>query len=155
MQIQVDEVSIRCMGCSTILALEEAARAEWKLCRRCQCAICNFCFDNLDEHKHCLSYFCTQKHQIIDPIPLPIEKILIFAQENYQEEYKKGLIYKLFFEEQEHLHKPSFFVLNEKKIELIDESQRPTKIQEEMWKNSQLVVTKRRGGKFITWEKMI
>lgn len=28
-------------------------------------------------------------------------------------------------------------------------------IQEEIWKNFQLVITKRKGGKFITWERVL
>lgn len=88
------------------------------------------------------------------PIPIPIERILVFAQENSQNEYKQGLLYKLFYEERERMHTPAFFIVQEKKTD-VPENEKPTKIQEEIWKNFQLVVTKRKGGKFISWERVL
>jgi len=52
------------------------------------------------------------------------------------------------------MHTPAFFIVQEKKTD-VPENEKPTKIQEEIWKNFQLVVTKRKGGKFISWERVL
>lgn len=153
MATSMDEISIRCMGCNESLTLEKAVKKDWKMCENCNFSICSFCFELLDNMK-CLSYICSPNKLEISPIPLPIEKIIVYAQQHSQEDYKKGLLYKLFYQEQEKLHAPPFLTLKEKKQE-VNEEYKPSKIQEETWKNFQLVVTKRRGGKFISWERVI
>ncbi len=154
MNIQMDEISIRCMGCNSILHLEQAVHEGWQMCKRCQFAICSFCYEHLDFGKHCLSYLCSAKHLAIEPMPLPIEKILVFAEENYLNDYRKGILYKLFYENAEQRLRPNAFVIQEK-TDQPNPTDRPTQIQEEVWKNFQLVITKRRGGKFITWERVV
>lgn len=154
MSLKMDEVSIRCMGCFQQKTLEQAVREGWQMCKTCQFAICMHCYQEIGEVKKCLSYICQQKNNDIMPIPIPIERILVFAQENSQNEYKQGLLYKLFYEERERMHTPAFFIVQEKKTD-VPENEKPTKIQEEIWKNFQLVVTKRKGGKFINWERVL
>ncbi|NUM34629.1 MAG: hypothetical protein HUU50_08800 [Candidatus Brocadiae bacterium] len=152
--LKTDEVSIRCMGCSKLSTLEEAIREEWKMCKFCNFTICSFCLMNLGQEKQCLSYVCLSKKRAIDPVGLPVEKIIIFAQENYQSDYRQGLLYQLFYKDQEKLYAPPFFVVQEKK-DTIEEEEKPTKLQEEVWKNFQVVITKRKGGKFVTWERVV
>lgn len=155
MPLNLDEVSMRCMGCNTSQTLETAVRQGWKMCRLCNFAICGFCYENLDPAQHCLSFECTPRHRKLDPIPLPIEKILIFAQEHAYEQDQKGLLYKIFYQDQELTNAPPFFVVREKERAQPSLEDKPTKVQEEVWSNFRLVITKRRGGKFITWEKII
>lgn len=153
MNLSVEEVSLRCMGCSQLLSLEEAVKQNWQMCRHCGTGICSRCLGDLDVRRHCLSFACSSQRRIIDLMPIPVQKILAFAQEHYQENYRQGILYKLFYEQEETRHTPAFFVIKTKvepDIEAV-----PHTIREEMWKNFQLVITKRRGGQFITWEKVV
>ncbi len=152
--LKTDEVSIRCMGCSQLSTLEDAIRQEWRMCKFCNFTICNFCLEHLGSERQCLSYICLSKKRALDPVPLPVEKIIIFAQENYQSDYRQGLLYQLFYKEREKLYAPPFFVVQEKKDQ-VQEEEKPTKLQEEVWKNYQVVITKRKGGKFVTWERVV
>lgn len=154
MTLQIDEVSIRCVGCSQQQSLTEAVRSGWKMCKHCNFSICSFCLENLGADRKCISYICSPKRRQFEEVPLPVEKILIFAQEAAYKEYRQGLLYKLFYEEQERHHAAPLFVVQEKHQDEVAEDLRPTQVQEEAWKNFQLVITKRRGGKFITWEKV-
>ena len=154
MPLKMDEVSIRCMGCSQPRTLEEAARSGWKMCKFCNFAICSFCYENLGESRKCFSFPCATKGRNLDAIPLPIETILIFAEEHAYRDYRKGLLYKLFYEEEEQKRAGPVFTIKELTAGQIAEEEKPTKVQEEVWKNYQLVITKRKGGKFITWEKV-
>ena len=153
--VSMDEVSIRCMGCSQIKTLEKAAFEGWKICSHCNFTICEFCCKNLEKQQYCLSYLCSSQNRKINLVPLPVAKIIIFAQGNYQSEYKQGLLYKLFYKDQEKLKTPAFFIAAEKEKQIIEADNKPSKVQEEIWKNFQLVITKRKGGKFITWERVM
>lgn len=154
MPLNIAEVSIRCMGCSSLRTLEEAVRQGWKMCKLCNFAICEFCYANLDPSQQCLSFECAPRHRKLEPIPLPVEKILIFAQEHSYEQYQEGLLYRLFYQDQELSNAPPFFVVREREDRRSLED-KPTKLQEEVWNNFRLVITKRKGGKFVTWEKII
>lgn len=151
----MDEVSIRCMGCSQIHVLADAVKMSWSMCGHCSFAICSFCRDHLDEQQHCLSHVCSQRKRIFDPVPLPVEKILIFARENEFEEYRQGLLFKLFYQGEENQGTAPFFSIQHRGQEIEEDLEKPTKIQEEIWGNSQIVITKRKGGKFITWERVL
>ena len=59
MALRMDEVSIRCMGCWQTITLEEGVRNSWKMCQRCNFAICNFCYEHLENSDKCLSWFCS------------------------------------------------------------------------------------------------
>lgn len=96
MLLKTSDVSIRCMGCSELMTLEEAVRAGWKMCKSCNFSICELCYHDLGFEKKCLSFDCMSKHRTIELIPLPVDKIIIFAQKNYQSDYKKGY-YTIFF----------------------------------------------------------
>ena len=153
--LRMDEVSIRCMGCFQQATLEEAVRAGWQMCQACNFPICPYCYGDLGTEKICISHICSGKRRILEPVPLPIDKIIIFAQENYQTDYHKGMLYKLFYQESERQYAPPFFAVQEKPEQQATEEQKPSKVQQEVWKNFQLVITKRRGGKFITWERVV
>lgn len=153
MSLTMDEVSIRCMGCWQSNTLEDAIRNDWKMCKHCNFAICSYCRQHLDNTQKCLSHVCMARGRKFEEIALPVEKILIFAQDHSYKEYRKGLLYKLFYEEQEQQQAAPYFAIKEQE-HLLDLEQKPTKVQEEIWKNYQLVITKRRGGKFVTWEKI-
>lgn len=150
MSLQINDVSIRCMGCSQRSELDIALRNNWLMCEHCNFNICEECYGYLDEKK-CLSYICSARNREIKPVPIPIEKILIFARENNSTDSRQGLLFKLFYEQQEKSNSLAFFSTVEKKENI---ENRPAKIQEETWKDNELVITKRRGGKFITWEKI-
>ena len=154
MQLTMDEVSIRCMGCFEKLNLEQAVRNGWKMCKHCNFTICSLCLNDLEEPKKCLSHVCSSKKRLLLVEPLPVEKIIIFAQNNYQSDYHQGILYKLFYKDKEKLYAPPFFSVQEKESEL-EEIEQPSQVQQEIWKNFQLVITKRKRGKFITWERVI
>ncbi|MBI4615043.1 MAG: hypothetical protein HY720_15630 [Planctomycetes bacterium] len=154
MEFKFDEVSIRCMGCRAENTLEGAIQDEWRICDHCHFFICRFCLENLGDERYCLSYACRQAHRPIEAGPVPIERVLLFARVERARSRKKGLLYKLFFADGPGLDLP--FVLREVEEEPDedDPSRRPATVQEEVWRNHRLVVTKRRAGKFITWEKI-
>lgn len=154
MTLEINDVSLRCMGCSRSNSLDECLKDAWKMCGHCHFAICPVCYGYLDEPKLCLSYTCSPRKKTIDPIPLPVEKIIIYAREQQKQVSEGGLLHKLFYEEGERIHSLPFFVTKEKEEELGDIDDKPTQVQEEIWNNLQVVITKRRGGKFITWEKV-
>ncbi len=153
MSLQLDEVSIRCMGCRENHTLEGAIRDEWRICDHCQFFICRFCMENLGDSRYCLSYQCRQAQREFALGPIPVERVLLFARSQVVRGQKKGLLHKLFFES-EGGDLP--WLLRETGDPERDDDleSRPVTLQEEVWRNHRLVVTKRRGGQFITWEKI-
>jgi len=43
----MDEGSIRCMGCSKSISLNDALREHWRMCEHCNYFICDFCYTAL------------------------------------------------------------------------------------------------------------
>lgn len=156
MSLHLDEVSIRCMGCREHNTLEGSIADEWRICDHCQFFICRFCMENLGDSRYCLSYACRRDNRHLELGPIPVERVLLFARSQQATRGRKGLLHRLFFAGGD-LDLP--FVLRESDeagspLAGEEVEERPTTIQEEVWRNHSLVVTKRRGGKFITWEKL-
>ncbi len=152
----MDEVSLRCMGCQTSSSLADAVRGNWQMCANCNFFICQWCSDNRgEEARFCFSYPCQRLRRPFRLGGIPIERILIFARNSYRHTYRQGLLYRLFYEAQEKSRTP--WTLTEPEPEKIasDGEVMLPHVQEEVWQNHKLVVTKRLGGKFITWEKII
>ena len=101
--------------------------------------------------------FGIEQHQL-SPGPIPVEKVIMFVEQNKPEGITGGLLETLFFEDEQMGFMP-FYASVEKKREDEPEDEddlslEPPKIQEEMWSSFGFVMTKRRRGKFITWEKI-
>lgn len=152
LEISMDEVSLRCMGCQSPSSLIDAVKSDWQMCDHCNFFICPWCRERIGEARFCLSYPCQRTRRPFKLGAIPVERILVFARNSYRRSYREGLLYRLFFEQAEQAGSPWSLIAP-------DEQQAPDAIvprmQEEVWSNHQLVVTKRRGGKFITWEKIV
>lgn len=100
--------------------------------------------------------FGIEQHQL-SPGPIPVEKVMLFLEQNKKEGITAGLLEALFFENEQMSYQP-FYTEVEKKVIVKDEETtielEPANIQEEMWASFGFVMTKRRRGKFITWEKI-
>lgn len=153
-EVAMDEVSLRCMGCQSSASLAEAVRGNWQMCANCNFFICQWCSANRGEARFCFSYPCQRLRRPFHLGPIPVERIMIFARNSYRDSYRQGLLYRLFFEEQGAC---SPWTLKEPEPEKLDDTGEALLplIQEEVWSNHKLVVTKRLGGKFITWEKIV
>ena len=155
MSLELDEVSIRCMGCREHQTLEGAIHAEWRICERCQFFICHFCLDHLGETRSCLSYTCQREEASIEDEPIPVDRVLLFARSQASLQRHKGLLHDLFYRSGPGLDLPFVLRENDEAPMAVEEEERPITVQEEVWRNHRLVITKRAGGKFITWEKIV
>ncbi len=148
----MDEVSLRCMGCSNHIDVEEAVRRDWKTCERCHFFVCPECLADLGTDPVCLSYACQRLGRKMQVGSIPVEKVLFFAGREARSTDPDGLLYRLFYEENENLDLP--FTLVEVPEPEVEAQLGPLTVQEEVWKSHRLVVTKRRRGKFVSWEKI-
>jgi len=158
--ITTSTVSIRCAGHNGRATLKEAVEEGWRMCRICRSFICPKCIQEFDFKMmgKCPSFiFGMDEHQL-SPGPIPVEKIILFAEENKPEGITGELLEALFFEDEQMGFMPFYTEVtnsNDEEEEEDDElSLEPPKIQEENWASFGFVMTKRRRGKFITWEKI-
>ena len=157
--ITTTTVSVRCAGHNGRATLKEAVEAGWRMCRVCRSFICPKCIDEFDLKMKgtCPSFiFGMEQHQL-SPGPIPVEEVILFVESNKKEGITGGLLEALFYEDEQMGFMP-FYAAVEKKKEKEEEEEdlslEPSKIQEEMWSSFGFVMTKRRRGKFITWEKI-
>ncbi len=156
--ITTSTVSIRCAGHNGRATLREAVDAGWRMCRICRTFICPNCIQEFDLKMTgaCPSFiFGIDRHQL-SPGPIPVEEVMLFVESNKSEGITGGLLETLFFEDEQMGFMP-FYAAVEKKAEEENEDElnlEPPKIQEEIWSSFGFVMTKRRRGKFITWEKI-
>lgn len=157
--ITTSTVSIRCAGHNGRATLRESVDAGWRMCRICRTFICPKCIQEFDLKMAgaCPSFiFGIDRHQL-SPGPIPIEEVMLFVESNKSEGITGGLLESLFFEDEQMGFMP-FYAAVEKKAEEEDKddelSLEPPKIREEIWSSFGFVMTKRRRGKFITWEKI-
>ena len=157
--ITTTTVSVRCAGHNGRATLKEAVEAGWRMCRVCRSFICPKCIDEFDLKMKgtCPSFiFGMEQHQL-SPGPIPVEEVILFVESNKKEGITGGLLETLFYEDEQMGFMP-FYAAVEKKKEKEEEEEdlslEPSKIQEEMWSSFGFVMTKRRRGKFITWEKI-
>ena len=157
--ITTSTVSVRCAGHNGRVTLKEAVEAGWRMCRVCRSFICPKCIEEFDLKVNglCPSFiFGIEEHQL-SPGPIPVEEVILSVENNKKEGITGGLLESLFFEDEQMGFMPFYATVNAKEEEEEDEenlSLEPTKIQEEMWSSYGFVMTKRRRGKFITWEKI-
>ncbi|MHA1220768.1 MAG: hypothetical protein ACTSQB_03450 [Candidatus Heimdallarchaeota archaeon] len=157
--ITTSTVSVRCAGHNGRMTLREAVAAGWRMCRICRSFICPKCIQEFDFKVGgvCPSFiFGIENHQL-SPGPIPVEEVILFVEQNKPEGITAGLLETLFFEDEQMGFMPFYASVdkNAEKEEADDDlNLEPAKIQEEMWASFGFVMTKRRRGKFITWEKI-
>jgi len=157
--ITTSTVSVRCAGHNGRMTLREAVAAGWRMCRICRSFICPKCIQEFDFKVGgvCPSFiFGIENHQL-SPGPIPVEEVILFVEQNKPEGITAGLLETLFFEDEQMGFMP-FYASVDKNVEGEeaddDLNLEPAKIQEEMWASFGFVMTKRRRGKFVTWEKI-
>lgn len=158
--ITTTTVSVRCAGHNGRATLKTAVEAGWRMCRICRSFICPKCIEEFDLKMKgtCPSFIFGMDQHKLSPGPIPVEEVILFAESNKQEGITGGLLETLFFEDEQMGFMPFYAAIEKKKGEEVEEedelSLEPPKIQEEMWSSFGFVMTKRRRGKFITWEKI-
>ncbi|NHJ41228.1 MAG: hypothetical protein FK731_14445 [Asgard group archaeon] len=158
--ITTTTVSVRCAGHNGRATLKEAVEEGWRMCRICRSFVCPKCIQEFDFKMGgvCPSFiFGIESHQL-SPGPIPVEEVILFAEQNKSEGITGELLEALFFEDEQMGFMPFYATIDKgthEETEDDDElSLEPAKIQEEMWASFGFVMTKRRRGKFITWEKI-
>ncbi|HUU77081.1 MAG TPA: hypothetical protein VMX55_01960 [candidate division Zixibacteria bacterium] len=157
--ITTTTVSVRCAGHNGRATLKEAVEAGWRMCRICRSFVCPNCIQEFDMKMmgKCPSFiFGIEEHQL-SPGPIPVEEVILFVESNKSEGITAGLLESLFFEDEQMSFMPFYAEVDNKKEEQEEDDElnlEAPKIQEEMWSSFGFVMTKRRRGKFITWEKI-
>jgi len=157
--ITTNTVSIRCVGHNGRATLKDAVSEGWRMCRVCLSFICPKCIKEFDLKMGgvCPSFiFGIEKHQL-SLAPIPVEKVLVFVEENKTEGITAGLLETLFYEDEQMGFIPFYATMDDKPKKdgsIEEDNAEPPKIQEEIWASFGFVMTKRRRGKFITWEKI-
>ncbi|HUT82738.1 MAG TPA: hypothetical protein VMZ29_16200 [Candidatus Bathyarchaeia archaeon] len=155
--ITTSTVSVRCAGHNGRATLKEAVAEGWRMCRVCRSFICPKCIQEFDFKMNgiCPSFiFGIESHQL-SPGPIPVEEVILFVEQNKSEGITAGLLEALFFEDEQMGFMPFYAAVEKELVSEDDElNLDPAKIQEEMWSSFGFVMTKRRRGKFITWEKI-
>jgi hypothetical protein len=156
--ITTNTVSVRCVGHNGRVTLKEAVDSGWRMCRVCHSFICPQCIEEFDVKMNgtCPSFiFGMESHQL-SPGPIPVQEVMLFVETNKQEGLTAPLLEALFFEDEQMGFMPFYASVNDNQPEEEEEEEEltPPKIQEEHWASFGFVMTKRRRGKFITWEKI-
>jgi len=160
--ITTSTVSIRCVGHNGRATLKEALKEGWRMCRVCLSFICPKCIQEFDLKRGgvCPSFIFGMEQHALSLAPIPVEEVLVFVEQNKTEGITAGLLEALFYEDEQMGFIPFYATVEDKKLlggvalEESDENSEPPKIQEEIWASFGFVMTKRRRGKFITWEKI-
>ena len=160
--ITTSTVSVRCAGHNGRVTLKEAIDSGWRMCRICRSFICPSCIQEFDFKMGgtCPSFIFGVDQHMLSPGPIPVEEVMLFVETNKQEGFTGDLLESLFFEDEQMGFVPFYAAIDNKKPqtktekEEIELTKEPPKIQEEMWSSFGFVMTKRRRGKFITWEKI-
>jgi len=87
--------------------------------------------------------------------PIPIESIILFSKEQSVIDDgldRESLVYKMFYKE-EYLTRQSFESLKLHKE--MTQAKGECLTREEIWKNNKIVLTQRRNGKFVAWQKIM
>jgi hypothetical protein len=142
-----EEILIWCSCCRKQIELDHALMQGWKYCNTC----CHFtCADCLhDTGNKCYSDLCRNIEEQPQLTTIPVEKIVLFSKTNQnpiQQMDKDSLIFKLFYRD-EYIKNTPFEVLHQ-------QAEAEVKTTEEIWRAHGIVITKRRRGKFISWEKL-
>ncbi len=148
MKLDLSTVGISCVACGTKTTLEQAIRAGWQQCLRCQFFIDPRCLKMVMTTMGgtCPSFSQGVSHHPIQPTDIPSEKILIFVKDQYQQGRVGALIDNLFY------HKPSIQESLSPPQPLPPEDESLTR--EEIWRRYGLVLVRRSHGKWVTWEKV-
>lgn len=157
--ITTTTVSVRCAGHNGRATLKEAVESGWRMCRICRSFICPKCIQEFDLKMNglCPSFIFGIENHDMSPGPIPVEEVILFAEENKAESFTGGLLEALFFEDEQMGFMPFYATVGEEEGDKIEEEElaaEPPKIQEENWKSFGFVMTKRRRGKFVTWERI-
>jgi len=154
LRLDPELVSVRCMTCRSDRPVERAIEDGWKLCEGCELVICSTCIDAFaqDELQDCPSSYKGLAPHELAYVTIPMERILVFASLFLNDLDQDSLQYRMFYRDRI----ASSGVLADMGEEDEDVlAHRPSRVQEERWKNNRVVITCRRGdGKFVSWETL-
>ena len=154
--IQITEVAIRCQACNGRCDLADAVKLGWRACVNCGTFVCDQCLEEMDADFPCLSSVCLAGGRPFEPEPIPVDRVLVFARAQQTVEMADSLLTRLFFADM-----PQFgaqpYVLKALENRQGTETTEPddqAKVQAETWAGHHLVITRRKRGQFVTWERV-
>jgi hypothetical protein len=153
-----DDIELVSVATGRRVTLEVAAREGWVVCDHCGAPYEPTDVDLLregDDTARCVSDVCRHRRSPLVTAVLPVDRIVVFAQTRMHREFREGVLFRLFYQDDERSIHPHF-TLRERAPD-DDGPRRPVmpevepRVQEENWAGKGLVITKRRRGKFVTW----
>ncbi len=158
--LEAQDIEIVSVATGRRATLEVAVREGWVICEHCGSPYDPADVELLreeDAEARCISDVCRNRRQPLGTVPLPIERIVVFARARMHRDFRHGLLYRIFYEHDDtHIH--PHFALKEEAREAADATEKggtsgqtqPT-VREENWLNRGLVLTKRKRGRFVSW----
>jgi hypothetical protein len=107
---------------------------------------------------YCPSYILGIEKHLMELEPIPTERIIVFAEEFQPTSITADLLEDLFYDDYKQSSRPFYASVSQslesEEEKTVTSDSAYAKIQEEHWKSFGFVMTKRKRGKFITWEKI-
>ena len=152
----IEEVAIRCQACGERCELADAVKRGWRACQHCGSFVCGECLGLLGENFRCLSAVCMDAGRHFESQPIPVDRVLVFARAQQVLAMEDSFLFRVFFEDDIH-HGHDDYTLQAQEPEnasRASDEDNPAKIQMETWQGHRLVLTRRRHGRFVSWERV-
>ena len=152
-ELTMSEVAIRCQACNAHSELDKAVKAGWQSCIHCGSFVCADCLADLGESFPCLSSACMRAERMFSATPIPIDRVLVFARTQQLLDMEDSFLSRVFFDEYG-AWGPNGYALRGTEQAAAPPQDDPGKVQAETWEGHQLVITRRKRGRFVTWERV-
>ena len=150
---EIREIAIRCQACNQRCDLEDAVKRGWRACACCGSFVCDLCLNDFGESFPCLSSVCLSQNRLFDPEPIPVDRVVVFARAQQLLEMEDSFLSRLFFEDVVGRGIEPY-ALQAVREEDRGDGDDQTRVRTETWQGHHLVITRRRRGKFVTWERV-
>lgn len=153
-ELTMNEVAIRCQACSAQAQLDDAVRNGWQSCMHCGSFVCAECLQDFGGQFQCLSSVCLQAGRMFSSAPIPVDRVLVFARSQQLLEMEDSFLSRVFFDNQSTWGPSGYTLRGAEQPEKVLGDEEPGKVQTETWNGHQLVITRRKRGRFVTWERI-
>jgi hypothetical protein len=156
LQANIREIAIRCQACGTRCDLVDAVKCGWRSCTHCGTFLCHDCLTDLGDASPCMSAVCMAAHRRFSSAPIPVDRILVFARSQQVLEMENSFLDRMFFAHDATRVGQAY---NLRPVAGDAAGATPgddalAHVQTETWRGHHLVITRRRRGKFVTWERV-